>query len=109
MKSKLQPGEGHDSKGVPIYPGDLVRSLHFIDRRWRKRHHLYHVAAWSERHQCVEMIPASELEPTLRDRGGRCLLSTYLRHSTEAEVIHGHGPEGCIDYMDRPKRKEVTA
>lgn len=108
MKCKLQPGEGHDSRGVPIYPGDLVRSLHFLGRR-RQRHYLYHVAVWSERHQCVEMVPTSHLEPTMRGQGGQCFLGVYLEHAADAEVIAGHGPGGCLDYQDRPKRKEVTA
>lgn len=38
-----QPGGVYDRKGVPIHPGDLIRSFHFIGAR-RKRYYLYHVA-----------------------------------------------------------------
>jgi len=30
------PGELHDKRGVPIYPGDLLKTHHFTDGRGRK-------------------------------------------------------------------------
>jgi hypothetical protein len=49
------------------------------------------------------MVPTSELEPTLRDRGGVCLLSQEIADTLE--VIAGHGPGDCLCYTDRPRRK----
>lgn len=40
-----QPGECHDSNGVPIYPGDLLRTFHFTGPR-RRKWYLYHVAVY---------------------------------------------------------------
>ena len=95
-----QPGECHDSKGVPIYPGDLLKSYHFTDRR-RRKWYLYHVAVM--RDGALRMVPTSHLEPTLVSGGGGCLLSDELANALE--VIHGHGPDDCLDYTDRPKHK----
>ena len=95
-----KPGEVHDKNGIPIYPGDLIRSFHFIGPR-RKRYYLYHVAVWNKDKGTMEMVPASELEPSLVGRGGRCwLMQDYM---ADAEVIDGHGPGDFLDYSDRPK------
>lgn len=101
----MKPGEGYDSKGVPIYPGDLVRSYHFTGARWRKKYYLYHVAVWDAAKERMGMVPTSHLEPTLQGFGGDCTLETYMRHSVESRVIHGRGPGDCLDYTDRPKKK----
>lgn len=104
----IKPGDVVDIKGVPIYPGDLIRSYHFTGAR-RKRHYLYHVAIWNSDEVTMELVPTSELEPTLRDRGGRCWLRQELADEIVAEVISGHGPGDCLDYTDRPKRRRATA
>lgn len=96
-----QPGECYDIKGVPIHPGDLLKSYHFTQARWRKRNYLYHTACYLD--GAMWMVPTAELEPTLVGRGGKCLLSDDL--AATVEVILGHGPGDCIDYTDRPKRK----
>jgi hypothetical protein len=101
-----QPGECHDRRGVPIYPGDLLRSFHFRGKR-RKMYYLYHVAILDVAAGGMRMIPASHLEPTNRDahdsRGGDPLLSDSL--TAIAEVIDGYGPEPYIDFKDRPRKK----
>jgi len=96
------PGDVVDCKGVPIYPGDLVRSLHFIGAR-RKRHYLYHVAVFNTVEQCMEMVPTVYLEPTTPNQGGRYWLDQNMADG--AEVIHGFGPGDCLDYTDRKKQK----
>jgi len=96
-----QPGEVHDSRGVPIHPGDLIRSFHFIGPR-RKRHYLYHTAVY--RDGAMHMVPTSHLEHT-KDDGGCCLLSQSLMDGYESEVISGYGPEFGMSYEDRKRVK----
>lgn len=91
----------HDSRGVPIYPGDLLRSPHFVERNGRK-HYLYHVAvADGDR---MDMVPTCHLEASKVAGGGRCPLTLAIARGTL--VIHGHGPEPHLDYTDRPKAGE---
>jgi hypothetical protein len=99
----VKPGEAHDRRGVPIYPGDLIRSFHFRERPGGKSrgriHYLYHTAVLvGDR---LEMVPTSHLEPSMVKGGGRCRLSQEL--VADAEVISGHGPGECLDYLDRPR------
>ena len=94
-----QPGEVVDKRGVPVYPGDLIRSPHFKDRRGRQ-YWLYHVAVY--RDGALFLVPTSHLEPTQVKGGGSCLLSQDLLR--DARVIDGHGPGDCLDYTDRPRR-----
>jgi hypothetical protein len=89
----------YDTRGVPIYEGDLIRSLHFIGAR-RKRHWMYHVVVKTGDH--LELVPTSHLVPSLIKDGGRCRLSTNL---AGAEVIHGSGPDPYLSFEDRPRRK----
>lgn len=93
-----QPGELHDKKGVPIYPGDLLRSFHFFGSR-KKRHYLYHTAVF--RDGAMFVVPTSHLEPTKISGGGSCPLDERL--AAEAEVISGHGPGRTLSFEDRPK------
>jgi hypothetical protein len=101
---KTMPGQVYDRRGVPIYPGDLIRHYHFTGAR-RKRYYLYHVAVWSELNQTMELVPTCHMDPAIaRDNpGGRYWLipDTMI----EPEVIHGSGPGSCLDFDDRPKRK----
>ena len=99
---KKQPGECHDCRGVPIYPGDLLRTPHFRDSRRRKRY-LYHVAVMYE--GGMKMISVRDLEPTLAGHGGSAWLDDGL--AADAEIIDGHGPDGCLSFHDRPRVKEV--
>lgn len=92
-----KPGECHDRRGVPIYPGDLIRSPHF--RTKRKRYWLYHTAVL--RGDTMQMVPTSDLEPTQAGQGGVCLLTQDL--VADSEVISGYGPGAC-EYFDDRKR-----
>lgn len=98
-----QPGEVCDSRGVPIYPGDLIRSYHFTGAR-NKRYYLYHTAVYQD--GGMWLVPTSHLEPAKVASGGKCLLGQDLM--AEAEVISGYGPGECVDYTDRPRRKAPT-
>lgn len=93
-----QPGELYDKNGRPIYPGDLLRSPHFIGAR-RKQFYLYHTAVFQRGY--MEMVPTCHLQPERFKNGGRCLMSNDL--VKYAEIISGTGPEPYICYMDRPK------
>lgn len=97
-----QPGELHDKNGVPIYPGDLIRSFHFRAARRRKVHYLYHTACFID--GAMWMEPTAKLEPTKAKVGGGCLMSQELL--VDAEVISGSGPGDCLDYADRKKVKK---
>jgi hypothetical protein len=99
----------HDKKGVPIYPGDLLKSFHFAGAR-RKRYWLYHVVVASPERAGtrypLEMVPASHLEPTKRGGGGRCPLNDRL--AEDAEVIDGTGPGDILDFADRPRKERAS-
>jgi len=96
-----KPGELFDANNRPIYPGDLIRSPHFIGAR-RKRWYLYHTAVFINGY--MELVPTCHLQTEQAMKGGgRCMASEdILRH---AEIIAGYGPEPYLDYTDRPKRK----
>jgi hypothetical protein len=87
-----------DSKGCPIYPGDLIRSFHFTGRRGKK-YFLYHVVVSKEGR--LWLIPTSHLEPTKIPGGGDCLLSQEFLSATQAEIISGYGPGDCLYFEDR--------
>lgn len=101
---KTKPGEICDKKGIPIYPGDLIRSFHFCGRR-RKVYYLYHTAIMNRFEGCMELVPTSELEPTERGKGGRAWLGLWL--GAHGEILSGHGPGKIRSYEDRPRKKAV--
>lgn len=107
---KTKPGECHDKRGVPIYPGDLLKSYHFTGwkrGKWGQRYYLYHVAVWREDEQTMEMVPTSYLEPSKRNQGGRCWLTQ--EHAKTVEVISGCGPGNVLDHTDRERVKVEKA
>lgn len=99
-----QPGECFDSRGVPIYPGDLLRSLHFIGARC-KRYYLYHVAVMDAEAGGLRIVPTKHLDPSKRTdpetRGGNPLLSDGLAASST--IIDGCGPDRQW-FEDRPRQ-----
>jgi hypothetical protein len=97
---KTKPGEVFDKHGIPIYPGDLLRTFHFRGKR-RKIYYLYHVAVWDAKYECMSMVPVSYLEPTRANRGGQCWLSQGI----ETEIIDGTGPGDFLCHTERPKWK----
>src|SRR5690606_27557602 len=100
-----QPGELQDMHDVPIYPGDLIRTLHFREGRRRVRRWLYHVAIYDDRSKAMRMLPTSELEPTLANQGGDPLMSQDLL--AESEVIAGHGPGKLLSFRDRKRVRVI--
>lgn len=100
MPTPIKPGDCYDKNRVPIYPGDLLKSYHFTDRR-RKKWYLYHTAVWNGSQLSMEMVPTCHLEPTKINGGGRCWLSQELGDNTE--IIQGYGPGDTIDYTERKK------
>lgn len=98
------PGELHDCNGVPIYPGDLLRTFHFTDRR-RRKYYIYHTATFTQGH--MRAIPTCHLDDTIRiahgSRGGDYLMSDEIAAITE--VISGYGPGDCLCFRDRPRIK----
>ena len=98
-----QPGELHDKRGIPIYPGDLLKSPHFIGARG-KRHWLYHVAVM--RDGAMFLVPPRHLITEEIKQGGSCMASQAL--VSESEIISGHGPGDCLGYEDRPRVRVET-
>lgn len=102
------PGKVFDKHGYPIYPGDLLRSFHFIGPRKRTKY-LYHTAVYNQRWGCMELVPTQHLEPStiLSDPGGRCVLTENV--AKHAEIISGMGPDNILDFRDRKKCKKTNA
>jgi hypothetical protein len=104
-----QPGELHDSKGYPIYPGDLLKTFHF--RGCRKRlHYLYHVARYVRPDDALgagymRMMNTCELEPTKAGQGGCPMLSPGLASNCEI-VYSAVVNDDILCLHDRPKRKD---
>lgn len=92
-------GECFDKRGVPIYRGDLFKGFHF--QAARKKYWLYHVAVLANDGN-LEMVPASYLDPGIKNTGGRYWLTQQMADS--GEVIQGYGPGKICDYEDRPRR-----
>ncbi len=101
---KKKPGEVFDIRGVPIYPGDLIRHYHFTGAR-KKRYYLYHVAVWNAEQETMEIVPVYHLEPSKAKEGGRCWLTENVM--MEPEVIHGYGPPGFLSFEDRPRKSNL--
>lgn len=93
-------GEAFDRNGRPIYPGDLLKSYHFVDREGRI-HHLYHVAVIRDGH--LEAVPTCHLQPGMEKEGGRAWI--FKSESGRFTIISGFGPGDCLSYEDRPRRK----
>lgn len=105
MRKTGKAGEIYDKNNIPIYPGDLLKSFHFMGRR-RKRYYLYHVAVERE-DGYMEMVPVHELG--LPPSGGRVWLDQ--QYGDTVEIIAGHGPDQCICFDERPRnmgRKNET-
>jgi len=100
----MKPGESHDMNGVPIYPGDLLKSFHFTGAR-RKRYYLYHVAVMNQAEKRMEMVPVHNLEPTKACRDGMYWLLKEME--SDIEVITGYGPGHCLYFDERPKRPKL--
>jgi len=98
-----KPGEAFDAKGIPIHPGDLLKSYHFTGAR-RKRYWLYHVAVYKG--ECMEAVPVSHLQPGM-EKGGRYWIREA--ESSQFEIIHGYGPGECLSFEDRPRNKKGGA
>lgn len=106
---KPEPGKVFDIKGVPIYPGDLIRTYHFRDKR--RTYYLYHVAVWNAEQAAMEMVPARNLALTPKEQnlqGGRCWALQSILDDGQSVVIAGTGPGECLDYLDRPRRKAAV-
>jgi hypothetical protein len=93
--------EYFDKHGIPIHKGDLLRSPHFIGPR-RKQYYLYHVVV--QEPDGLFLVPASHLEPTMRNGGGRCPLNLYS-DTWASEIVSGYGPDPYLSYDERPRRK----
>ena len=101
----------YDVNGREIFQGDLLRSPHFRGARG-KRYWLYHVAVWSEEHQCLEAVPPVYLDPGHAKRritGGGC----YWLHQDNVdtagcEIINGYGPPGQHWPWDERKKVQLA-
>ena len=102
-----QPGEMHDKRGVPIYPGDLLKTYHFTGAR-KKRYYLYHIAMYVDgamRCQNTEFF-GTGLKKHSSDILLQCLWQQDGpddRTLKQTEVISGYGPGKCLSFEERPR------
>lgn len=105
----------YDKRGVPIYPGDLLRSDHFAERLSGgriKKHFVFHVVTVAPDGLYL-VTPAAWLETRKApkpgtSRTGECHL-WILDTETLCRVVQGDGPGDTLDFDDRPKRNRATA
>lgn len=91
----------YDKNGVPVYPGDLIKTFHYTGSR-KKKHYLYHTVVNKEGY--LFMVPTSHLEPSLAKDGGVCLLRIGL--TEDCEIISGMGPDlDWLPFDERPRKK----
>ena len=108
MSHLVKPGEAWDSRGVPIYPGDLLKSFHFFGRG-KKRYWLYHIVVDVE--GSLRMISTHDEwlrrdDVRAKEKLPGCLL--LREYTCKTRVIDGYGPQGCLSYEDRPRVKPAT-
>lgn len=103
------PGEVVDQKGVPIYPGDLVRSKHFYYRKRRRWSYLYHVVVaetrgeGERRYPCLRLVPYWHRGTGDVPGGGDPLLVQDIANGFE--IIASHAGSDAPYFLDR---KRVT-
>lgn len=95
-----KPGECYDKNGVPIYPGDLLKSYHFTGAR-RKKYWLYHLATIRDGAMWIVNVHNLATTNFILDGGGNLFLTDEW--AEKFEIISGYGPKGCVDFEDRPK------
>lgn len=91
----------YDVKDRPIYPGDLLRTFHFVGSR-NKRYYLYHTVVLEGNE--LYMVPTCHLEPSHATGGGKANLK-YMHPETKSEIIHGYGPSPYLRYDERPRKQ----
>ena len=83
-----------DIKGREIFPGDLLRSWHFYDRRARKHNYLYHIATMKS--GFLYAIPYDRASGFKSEsNGGCCIVKDFI-----FEVV-----ASTSDYL--PERRRV--
>ena len=97
-------GQYVDKKGVPIYPGDLLKAFHHKDGR--RNIYLYHTVV--REGDFLRMVPTCSLEPSKQGQGGKCLLKAMATQDVllDSEVIQGLGPN-LMQFFERPRRSVV--
>jgi hypothetical protein len=95
----VKAGDLCDKNGVPIYPGDLLKSFSFRAALRRQKIYMYHCVILNN--GVMEMVPHSELH---KPDGGRCWLHTMADQKgvVNAEVIASHGDPW---FPERKRRK----
>lgn len=100
MTDKLM-GELYDIKGIPIYPGDLLRTYHFTGRR-NKIYYLYHVAT-KDGHG-LRLLPAEWADPNCKRSGGAYYPSQKDLDGLSAIVLnHYNAGDSCGEPRKRKK------
>ena len=113
MKPRLPidtiPGDLCDRNGVPIYPGDLLKTYNFTGPR-RRKWFMYHVVT-QDVSGVLHATPTAWMAKTERQRqlsGGQCYLHSLADEGgviRDTEVIDGYGPDGIVCYTDRKRVK----
>ena len=97
-----QAGECYDRNGIPIYPGDLLRTFHFRGGPHGRNYYLYHVVVMDVEAGGLRMVPAEYLDPGNSRDGGNPLLTDDL--AADAEVIAGCHQGLALSFDERPRR-----
>jgi hypothetical protein len=87
-----------DKHGIPVYPGDVLKTFHYKSRLHGRYMYLYHVAVEKNGH--LEGRPAREING--KSDGGRFWLTTASLQATE--IVQGYGPGPMDNFTDRKKK-----
>lgn len=107
------PGEVLDVSGVPIYPGDLIRTPHF--RYKGKWTYLYHVVVQETRkmtdsdksYQYLRCLPYHWLERRNGSGGGDPILTQDVVDGERMKVVACSCADGIPYLPDRPRRRKA--
>jgi hypothetical protein len=98
----MKPGEVHDKNGIPIYPGDVLRTFHYTHRWGRRKMYLFHVACLDGEH--LIGVPASDL--ARKPDGGT--FNLLPGNCSDIEIVQGYGPAPLMEFNERPRSKGKT-
>jgi hypothetical protein len=99
----VKPGDLFDSKGIPIFIGDLIQTFHFRGAR-KKKYYLYHSVTC--RDGVMRMTPTISLAKGINNGDGECYLHTLANANgilVESVVIFG------IPFPEDRNRRKIAS
>lgn len=104
------PGEIADCTGIPIYPGDLLRTFHYTAALRRRTCYLYHVVVLRNPGSCDQglwAVPAGNLEPSRAERLGESGTFLLCSRQTSSEIISGYTLDSRGVPLDWYERRRI--